>query len=446
MSDWKWIPTGMLVGALAAMLPVASSAVTLSEVVDSALATHPELLERVHERRIRDEYIEEARSGKRPDINLMGGYGHEHSSNVATGGEWVGLTRKELAIDLRLPLYDGGETQTNLARLEAGADAGAYQLRAEAERVALSVTEAYLDVLRDRQLLDLALVNLSDHERIYDQIHQRAQSGVGRRSEVSQVDARRALAESNMIASEASLQDSRANYARAVGAWPAEAMQAPGTERDDLPSTLENALAQARDTHPAVIAAEAEIEAAKMQAENARSLRRPRIELQASAKYGEDLDGTVGREKEMLLMLNLNYNLYSGGAHESRIRRSIHLVDLARDIRNGSVREVYEAVRVAWNAMTSMDRRIDALGRHVGSSELAREAYSQQFNIGERSLLDLLDAENELFEARRNLVGAQRDQTMALFRVRAGMGNLVYYLNVGLPEEGIPQYKRVRTP
>ncbi len=437
---------------LAAFMAAPTWGETLTDVARQALATNPDVTELVHERLIRDELAEEARAGHRPRVDFIGEIGREATRSPGTRArrnerpdKFVYLYRRQAQIDGRWTVYDGERTIADIAGRLDSADAGAYLLRDAAERVTRAAAQNYLEVLRDRELVELSQQNLLDHQRIHDQIRQRAQSGVGRQADLDQADARLALSESNVISSEAKLEDTRAAYARVVGAFPPEVMEPASPTRSQLPEKLVEAVRIAEYEHPLVLATEADLAAAGEGVRIAESAYHPTIQGQLVARYGDDLDGIKEYDQDFIARINVDYNLFRGFADEARVRRSEAQVKQAQDAREIALREVAEQVRLAWNKFTSAERRFATLERHVESTQRARDAYRQQFNIGDRSLLDLLDSDNELFEARRDLVAARADYATAIYGVLAGMGRLTGELQLALPEQALPLEVRMRT-
>jgi adhesin transport system outer membrane protein len=428
---------------------------SLAEVASQALATHPEILDLVHERQIRDQFVEEGRAGYRPHVDFIGNVGREWTRSPTTraarraagleDNKHVALWRRQALLDARQLIYDGQGTPAEVQRRLANADSTAYLLQSEAERVTAQVAGVYLEVLRDRELLGLSRQNLLDHQRIHDQIRQRSESGVGRQADFDQADARLALAESNVVSSEASLEDTLASYARAVGAEAPAQAEPVVNQKTSLPESIDAALDIALATHPMILASEADLAAAEELIRVARSRLQPRLELQLAGRYGDDLNGTEGFDQDWMAMLNAEYNLYNGGADMARIARSKALLKQVQDNRESALREVTESLRLAWTALHAAERQRSTLERRVQATEKARDAYRQQFNLGDRSLLDLLDSENELFETRRALVEARADYDIAFYRTQSGLARLVAQLGVTLPPQAEPLQARQRT-
>lgn len=422
---------------------------TLPEIVNLTLATHPLTMQMVHERQARDQFAREGYASYLPRINVRGDVGREWTRDPFTRqfeDGFVRLWRREIELGLRQTLFDGWATQSEHGRRVAAADSSAYQFRALAERVSSQVADVYLNLLRDNDQLELAKKNVQIHESYVDRIGARTESGVGRESDLDQAEARLAGTQSDVIQRETVLLDSLTRYVSLVGYPPLAVLIRPQPTTDDIPATLDEAIDYAVTNHPAIYATEADMVAAQEQLRNARSLYWPRIEVGLNRRYGDDLDGVESWDEDMSIMLYFNYNLFNGHADRAKIQRSVYGIEQVRSLREDTIREVSEAVRQAWNGYTSTQRRMASLERHVASAEKARDAYIEQWQIGDRTLLDVLDAENELYTSQSTLVEARRDYATALYRLRASMGTLVAYFDADMPYEADPSKTYARTP
>jgi adhesin transport system outer membrane protein len=418
-------------------LSTAASATTLQEAVDITIKTHPDILAASNERNAVSEEVNQALAGYRPTIDLAVGTGWESSDNPTSrttyGHRNVHMNRDEASIQLRQMLFDGMATQNEVRRQEARTESRAYGVFGASENTALEATQAYIDVLRVQKLVDLATTNFEAHERTHDQIKLRSDRGVGRKADLDQSQGRLALARANLIAEQSNLRDAETNYLRVVGVAP-ESLSDPATPSSLIPATLEEAIAQGLGNHPTLKSAEADVESAHAQYDTAQSPFYPRIDLELGATANNDLDGVDGHNNDVTAMIRLRYNLLNGGKDSARSEETAHLINQAAEIRNNTHRQVEQSVRLSWNALQTVNTQIGYFEQYVDSSEKSRDAYQQQFSLGQRTLLDLLDSENEVFTARQNLVNAQYDQLYSMYRILNSMGALLQGLEVGLPE------------
>ncbi len=413
------------------------SAATLQEAIDITIKTNPDILAASNERNAVSEEIKQARAGYFPTLDLAVGTGYESSDNPTTradkGHRNVHMNRDEASLNLRQMLFDGMATKNEVRRHTARTDSRAYGVFGASENTALEAVDAYLDVLRRQGLVDLASTNLDAHERTHDQITLRSDRGVGRKADMDQSQGRVALAKANLIAEQSNLRDAETNYLRVVGES-AESLSDPESPRGFIPETVDEAIGQALGNHPTLKSAESDVESANAQHDTAVSPFYPRIDLELGATANNDLDGVNGHNNDVTAMIRLRYNLFNGGKDKARRQETAHLINQAAEIRNNTHRQVEQSVRLSWNALQTVDNQMNFFELHVQSSEKSRDAYQQQFGLGQRTLLDLLDSENEVFVSRQALVNAQYDQLFAMYRILNSMGALLQSVDVALPE------------
>ncbi len=415
--------TGLFVVTLSAQ------ALTLEQVVEHTLKTNPELLASRKQLRSRKHEIRGAKAGYLPSLDLELGIGREGTESPATGGSNVELTRRESALRLRQLIYDGDATSSEVDRQKARYNSQLFETIATEEVTALRVAEVYINALRQSELLELLGNSLDAHQNIYDQMLLRSQAGVGSRSDLDQIAARLALAQSNYIAGQNNLQDAISNFYGVVGYLPeASTMERP--QSITLVDSVETSLLTAFENNPQLKSADADIEEAKAQHRASKSAFRPVITLEGDRTINEDIDGVEGTNEDWVIALRLRYNIYNGGAGTARKNQTAELLGEAQEIRATTKRQVEEGLRLSWSAYEFTDRQIELLTTYVDSVVATREAYAKQFNIGKRSLLDLLNTENEVLDAKSNFLNADYDRLFAQFRVVQAEGNLTNALGI----------------
>ena len=425
----------LIAAAISLMFTQGASSTGLSDVIGQTLANSPEVLEISAERDSRAHEVRQARAGYYPSLDLAAGVGREWTESPGTGNSEVELTRRETSLSLRQMLFDSYATPSEVARHTARTNAAAYSVMGTAQDVALNTTDVYLELLKQRKLLVLATENLAIHKRIHEQIKLRSDSGVANRADLSQIDGRLALAESNVIAAENNVREAEANYLRVTGQMIGEQMQRPEDISASLPPSFDLALQQALREHPTLASANQDIEQAKAQHGAARHNLYPRVHLEIDKRWDDNIDGVVGSNEDLTAMIRLRWNLYSGGRDRARRQQTATLVEEAKAIRNRTHRQVEQTLRLAWASYQSTLRQREFLRKHSESVTAARDVYTRQFNIGQRSLLDLLDTENEVFEARRAFLDADYANLYAQYRILNAMGGLLQELEVQLPTQ-----------
>lgn len=378
------------------------------------------------------EEVREAQAGYYPTIDATLGYGYEWTKTSGSSDEE--LNRREVRLNVNQMIFDGGATGSEVERQEARMRSAMANLRDVSEDYVLEAGRAYLELLRREQLLNSANETLLNHVKIYEQIKRRSESGMGSLSSIQQAEGRLALAEVNALAAENNMRDAKANYERIFGLAPQEQLDAVDAMIAPLPATLEAAQALSATDHPVMSVAQADIEAAVAQREAAESRMYPRLDLEIERRWDDNLDGQPGPNEDLTAMLRLRYNLYNGGEDSARIRRSEHQLGEAQAIQRDAMRQVRQSLELSWNAYEILGRQMEFLSEHLSASQQTRDAYQKQFDIGQRTLLDLLDTENEVFSARNQLVEAQIDHQIAQMRVLNATGGLLSALNIPLPQ------------
>lgn len=433
--------TNLIISATLCMSSISLSATTLEEAVDATIKTNPDVLAASNQRNAVAEEVNQAYAGYLPKIDLAIGTGWESSDNPTTRARQnahknVDKNRDEASINLRQMLFDGMLTKNEVRRQTARTDSRAYGVFGAAENTALEAVEAYLNVLRQQQLVGLATTNLEAHERTNDQIRLRSERGVGRGSDTDQSRGRVALAKANLIAEQSNLRDAQTTYLRVIG-LPSESLSEPQSPSMLIPATLDEAISQGLDNHPTLKSAQADVESANAQHDTAIAPFYPRVDFELGATANDDLDGVDGHNNDVTAMFRLRYNLLNGGKDNARRQETGYLINEASEIRNNTHRQVEQSVRLSWNALQTVASQMEYFQLHVDSSVNSRDAYQQQFGLGQRTLLDLLDSENEVFTSRQDLVNAQYDELFAMYRILNSMGSLLQGLSVVLPKAAI---------
>ena len=422
-------------------LSISAHAQTLDEAIRSALEYHPEIQAGVNARLSVDEQMKAAEGGYLPQVDLLAGYGREgtDSPGVRAGFDhgYETLTRGESSVRLQQMLFDGFATSSEVARQRATVNARAYELLGTSERTALDVVQAYINVLSRQELVRLAQDNLLSHERIYDQISLRSEHGVGRTADLDQAEARLAQARNNLITEQTNLADARVNYFSIVGADPVDLSMPSGLE-GQMPADLQAARMEMLANNPFLRSAEADVKATEEQYEAAKSTFYPRFDAELSHGADNNIDGVPGHVKEWQAMVRMRYNLFAGGSNKADLQSKAHLTNQAMDVRNNALRVLSEDLGLAWNALDNARQQLPIAQQYVDYTTRVRESYQKQFTLGERTLLDLLDSENELFTASRRLEEVRSLELFTQYRIKATMGSLLKSQGVVAPMASVP--------
>ncbi|AGS38738.1 TolC family outer membrane protein [Cycloclasticus zancles] len=426
--------------AISSILALSYSSVyseTLQNAVQHTINENPQIQSAKSERLAVEQEISQAKAGYFPTVDITVGAGWERSFNSSTkadGSESKSLGRDEASIQVRQMIYDGFATASEVNRQTARTNSRAYTVFGQAEITALNAIEAYINVLRREELLALAEENLAVHQSTNEQISSRSSRGVGRRADVEQSTGRLSLAQKNVLSEVGNLKDAQTAYLRVVGRLPSE-LEPINPPENALPATFDQAVDSAIANHPILKSANSDIKSAIAQHATAKTAFLPRIDLELSATHDKNIDGIEEVNEDAAAMLRLRYNLFNGGKDAARRKETAQLINQAKSIRDNTYRQAVESMRLSWIAHQTVKNQMAFFESHRDSSIKSSEAYQKQFNIGRRSLLDLLDSANEMFVAKSAYTNAKYDELFSQFRILASAGALNNYLNIALPEE-----------
>ncbi|PLX71278.1 MAG: channel protein TolC [Desulfuromonas sp.] len=420
---------GLLTSAVCAEQPPQTS---LSDTVISALEYSPRLqmlqnneLALFHER-------DRARGGYFPRIDLSFGYGAEaHSDRFTrtTNTDHNFYDRLEASARLTQLLYDGKETTSMVDIEQAKLNSAAFRTFDNAEAIALDAIIAHLEVYRQRELLGLAVKNVADHEEILDKLKERQEAGAGSIADVDQANSRLARANASLAETRRDLRIAEANYIKVVGKQPGE-LVTYHTPKNIIAKNLEDALKASLASNPKVKALDANIEEAKRRIALSKSGFLPKIHLELSSSYEDQVESSETYEHNNQAMLRVRWNITNGGADIADRKAATARKFQAASSRNDQQDSIIEETRATWAELESARSQVVSYGDAVNFSQKALDSYLKQFNVGQRTLLDVLDARNELFQNSGLLVTAMLNETVAIQRLLALSGQLTSSLNV----------------
>ena len=446
MFRFKMFPLAPLGLAVFAM-GVNGDTLDVRDAIKEALVTNPEVRSELREVDARDRQVRQALAAFYPTVDLVAAYGFQEVDPATSRDPFTGdilnagpdgrtrneLERSEIQLSLQQLVFDGFNTQNEYNNQQARFKSARHRAQAVAENVSLSVVRVYLEVLKRKAVLETANESLAFHQDVYNRMKKRHGSGAGSKADLDQISGRLALAKTNVMTATANLIDARSNFQRAVGRFPREGELAmPGTYRKYLPRNVEVAVARAVSHHPRLSSAEADIEAVNYSYEQSKSAFYPSLHLEAQRDINNNTGGTEGQVDDLQVMLRMRYNLYKGHSDVARKQQFAYLVEKAREIRNNARRAVEEETRLAWAAHDSLRLQIPALEDHVNDSLATREAYVRQFELGRRTLLDLLNTENEHIDARIAHQLAWHDVLFMEYQIFHAMGDLMYMVGAKL--------------
>ena len=432
-----------LAGILAPVMTL--SADTLEDSINRALNFNPDVGVVQSDRRAIDQELRQARAQYLPSVDFRAAIGPEFTNSTGTrgresrppGGDASALlTRMESQLTLTQMLFDGYATDSEVSKQLARTNSAAYRVTEASEFIALDAIEVHLDVLRNQSLVRQAEQNVAAHRAILSRI--REDSGYNRfkLSEGHLAEARYAAANDVLETAKGNLRDAKARYIRTTGIEPQDLENRP-VPRPDLPRGVENAARRAAENSPTVKIATADIDVARADLKGSRAGFYPRFDLEVGAASNRQIDGFVGSNVEAQALLVMRYNLFRGGGDVAREREAFSRLGQSRQSLRKARNEAEEQARLSYNALTTADARVVALARQADANTATRRGFAEEFDAGERTLLDRLDVENEYYLSKASLTTAEFTRDFAVYRVLAVTGDLLPTLDIDHPKESI---------
>lgn len=411
-----------LASVLATLLPTLALAEGLNEALSKAYTTNPDLDAARAELRSVDENAPQARAGFRPTVTATATLGHTGTDGTALGDDEYTSRTAQLAVDQ--PLYRGGRTAAAVRQADRIIAAQRAALHNTEQAVFLKGVEAYLNVLRDEAVLNLNKNNEEVLRRQLQATKDRFSVGEVTRTDVSQAEARLSGAVSGRVQAEGALTESRATYQNVFGEAPTHLVK-PTTTVSDLPASLDDAIEEALKANPQIVLAENNVGAAGAILDGARGERLPT--LTASGRLAHTYDNgssAYNRNDSASALLTLSVPLYEAGSVSSRIRQARQDVSRYTSAEESARRSVIEAATQAWEQLQTAKSTRSSRQSQVTAAQVALSGVREEANVGSRTVLDTLNAEQESLDARVGLVRAEHDEILAQYQLMAAVGRL----------------------
>jgi outer membrane protein len=374
--------------------------------------------------RITDENVAIAKSAWRPYVGATGSFGYTSTNNTSR------ITTGSFGVAIQQSLFDGFQTLNNVRSAEAQVRASNESLRNTEQDILFNAAAAYVDVLRDRQIATFRARNLDFLSEQVRAASSRFEVGEGTRTDVAQAQAQQASAVAQLSSARAQVLASEATYLRLVGDKPGK-LDPAGPVAKLLPANMDSALGAALNEHPVIQATLHLVDAASFQVKSAEGSLLPQVSAQAGVTHsyrntlpGVGVGASDGSSDSATIGLNLTIPIYQGGLASAQVRKSKETlgqarieVDVARD-------QVRAAVTSAWTQYVAA-REVVAAGRElVSAAQLALNGVIEERNVGQRTTLDVLNAQADVITAQINVASAERDVVAASYAILSSMGHL----------------------
>ena len=411
----------VLAAAISACGAAYADTFTLRDALGVAYETNPQLDSDRASLRATDENVAQANAGWRPTLNAGGTYGYQELGEAGFAEHTYPITGQ---VTLSEPIFRGGRTYAEVGRAKAQVRAGESELSNTEENVLLNAVTAYMDVVRDGATLKLRQNNVTVLQKQLDAIQEQFKVGELTRTDVAQAQARLAGAQSDVITAQGQLNVSRSNFEHYIGRPPETLEDHP--QLPLLPASEEGVIALAMKQNPALRQAQENVKAANYAIDDAAGALAPQLSIQGQYQFIENspLSGIQGAGHITAITGNLTVPIYQGGADESLVRQQKELRDQAQLAVADIGRQVMDAARSSWQSFTAAKATIVSNQSQVQADEVAYDGVKQEQQVGSRTILDVLNAEQELLNSEVAVVISQHDTCVAAFQVLSATGQL----------------------
>jgi adhesin transport system outer membrane protein len=433
---------------LAVTVPATAEPFSINDALKHATLTNPGVGEASANRRATESELRQTQSTLLPQVRLEARYGPEkfdQSASVVSGsalpipapgaGTWRNGSQESVVV--RQLLFDGFASIQDIWRQSARVNAAAFRVKERTELIALDAAEAYVDVTRYMRLVELGQQNVANHERIFSNVNQRYSGGRAGEGDLEQARERVENARATLAEFRRSLDDARAKYRKVVGLEPYN-LRFPGA-LGGLPPTKDEALAVAVRFNPTIRAAQADVDAAKHAFKVTDGAFVPNIALEGRATHLDNTYPYLGvTHDDYSGKVVMSWDIFRGGQDVWR-RSEMAERHTEATMRHARLqRDALESIDKAWSARIITATRVADLTRQMQAARKTITAYDKEYEIGQRSLIDLLNAQNQYFNAVVSLTSARGVIVFADYQMLAAMGTLLEYLKAPPPVDAAP--------
>jgi outer membrane protein len=411
-----------LLGATLVLLPFdPASAETLDQALIAAYSTNPTIAAERAQLRATDEDVPQALAQRRPTVTTQGELGltGEETSQLGNQVLWP----RGATLSVQQPLWTGGRAGAAISQAEFIVRAERANLYNTEESVLLQAATAYLDVVRDQALLDLATSNVKVLQTTLDQTRAQLNAGLATKTDLAQSEARLAQSLAAQEQAAVNLANSRAAYRQAVGHDPVGRLPSAPVV-GGLPESEDASIARALQINPQVLIAQNNQEAARAGVDLARAGLMPSISVSAQLEHLDDQQIRKDEIEAAGVLATLTVPIYQAGAEYSRIRQTKETFTQNQDQVAAAQRQATQVATQAWENLQAARANIQSFQAQIDANRIAYNGTVEEQRVGTRTVLDVLNAEQELFGSQTNLVGAQHDEAVSAYQLKTAVGEM----------------------
>ncbi len=430
---------GALLAGTLFLLPwvTPASALSLQEAVAIALESNPEIGQAIENREAIQFELRQARGLYLPRIDLEASAGARRLSSPSRrldGRSSDTLNPFDISMVATQTVFDGFARESEVERQASRVDGASFRVLERSEFIALQIAREYFEVLLQGRIVDLSRDNVATHQSILEDIRTGEQEGTFTAADTQQAEERLLASRARLVEAEEELSQAKIRFNRLV-AMPIGNVQMPPSMDAQLPPNLEEAIGHARQNNPLIRMVGADVDAADAVKRAARADYYPEVLLEGRARAGEDIEGVEGRTEDLQARVVVRWNIYDGGIKDANVQEQIRRASEERLRLHEAHREVEESVRASWDRRMHQQQLLSTLQTQLRSADEVVQSYAEQFQVGRRSLLDLLDAYNTRHNVRVLNETARYAILFADYRLLAATGTLLNSLGLEAPRQ-----------
>ena len=417
----------------------------LPSTVKEVLSTNPVILERLKNYNAIKQDVISAKSGYYPKLDLVLGAGRESTdrSNGANNAPDTDFdfTVYQNSLTLTQNIFKGFETTYQVEQQENRAISSAYSYVEKVNDTAFDMLNSYIQVMKNTELLQTAKENVDINQEIFVKVKKLFDSGLTTLSEVNKIESSLALAKSNYVVQENTLLDVTYNMQRILGRMMDPALMVEPSFDTELPNSLEEAAQFAMQNNPSLLVSTYNVKLAQAAYKEKQAPFYPQLDLEVSQSMNKNLSAAEGNEDKFRAMAYLKYNFFNGFSDTAALQKSVSQIHQENQSKNDLRRQVIEGMNLSWASNTKLSQQLIHLQDYQKFSKKTLTLYSKEYDLGRRSLLDLLSAQNDLIGSKSQIINTKYSILFAKYRILDAMGTLVstilgntdiVYSNVGL--------------
>ena len=438
---------------------VSLNAQDLKTSIGEVIQTNPIIQERLKNYNATKEDIATSQAGYYPkiDISLSAGLENTEKSKLAGG---LPDTSNDFdvyqgSVSYTQNIFNGFETFHSVSQQEYRTLSSAYSYIEKVNDTAFEMVDTYLQVMRNGELLETAKENVKINDEIFVKVKKLYNAGLTTRSEVNKIESSLALSKSNLVVQENTLLDVTYNMHRVLGRYLKVQEMSKPLLNVVLPQSIEEAAQYAIENNPSLLVSRYNIKLAQATQEGKKSAFYPKLDIEVSQSLSRNFSSIEGDNNRFRAMAYLKYNIFNGFADSSSLQKSVSQVHQEVQTKNNLRRQVIEGLNLSWAAYEKLSQQLKHLQEYKKFSLKTLTLYAKEYDLGRRSLLDLLSAQNDFIGSKSQIINTEYSMLFAKYRILDAMGILVstvinendsLYSNVGLvsksmeKEDALPIY------